>query len=124
MEFSLLLEVLKDYDLPTILMGVVIYSYLNKKLNAVDKAVNCRPADSMTISQEVSEIHRKVDVSAIKQEYIAKELDAHRDVDEKEFKKIYLFFQGHPTVSPDRLQQEAGRKAEATGRPRHAAECG
>ena len=88
MEFSLLLEVLKDYDLPTILMGVVIYSYLNKKLNAVDKAVNCRPADSLTMSQEVSEIHRKVDVSAIKQEYIAKELDAHRDVDEKEFKKI------------------------------------
>lgn len=88
MDFETILNILKDYDLPTLLLGLFVYMHINKKLNTVDKAVNCRPENSMTISQEVSEIHRKVDVAGVKTEYIIKELDAHREIDEKEFSDI------------------------------------
>ena len=88
MDFETILNLLKDYDLPTLLLGVFVYMHINKKLNTVDKAVNCRPENSMTISQEVSEIHRKVDVAGVKADYMIKELDAHREVDEKEFSDI------------------------------------
>lgn len=88
MELDALLTLIKDYDLPTILIGVLAYIYINKKLTVVDNAVNNRPAGSPTLSQEVSEIHRKVDVSSVKQDYITKELDAHREVDEVMFKDI------------------------------------
>lgn len=85
MELEVILNLLKDYDLPTIIIGTIVYFHINKKLNTVDKAVNQRPQDSMTISQEVSEIHRKVDVSATKTDYMIKELDAHRELDESTF---------------------------------------
>ena len=88
MELATMLEIFRDYDLPTIIIGIFVYLHINKKLNTVDKAVNCRPENSMTISQEVSEIHRKVDVEAVKADYMIKELDAHRDIDEKEFSNI------------------------------------
>jgi len=92
MDLESILSVLKDYDLPTIILGVYVYMHINKKLTVVDKAVNCRPPDAMTISQEVSEIHRKVDVNATTQarniEYIKKEMDNNKDTSEKTFQCI------------------------------------
>jgi hypothetical protein len=94
MDLETILTILKDYDLPTILIGFFVYLQVNKKLNTVDKAVNQRGPDALTISQEVSEIHRKVDVSATKNDYIIKELDAHREVDEKQFLGIATDIKG------------------------------
>ena len=92
MDFESILSLLKDYDLPTIVLGIYFYTFINKKLNVVDKAVNCRKPDAMTISQEVSEIHRKVDVNATTQarniEYIKKEIDNTKYSSEKQFSII------------------------------------
>ena len=62
---------LQKYDLLTILLVGGLYMWFRKKLElvhrdvrTVDSAVNNRPLGSMTMSQEVSEIHRKVDVQA------------------------------------------------------------
>lgn len=87
-DFLQILNALKDYDVITIILGTVVYLHIKKKLETVDKAVNQRGPGQMTISQEVSEIHRKVDISATKQEYLVREIDAHRALDEKEFIKI------------------------------------
>ena len=92
MDFETILSLLKDYDLPTIVLGIYVYIHINKKLNTVDKAVNCRTPDAMTISQEVSEIHRKVDVNATTQarniEYLKNEMDNNRHLNEKTFINI------------------------------------
>jgi hypothetical protein len=92
MDLESILNVLKDYDLPTIILGVYFYTFINKKLTVVDKAVNCRPPDSMTISQEVSEIHRKVDVNATTQarniEYLKNEMDNNKASSQKQFSTI------------------------------------
>jgi hypothetical protein len=88
MELVSILEVLKDYDLVSIAVAVLVYIHINKKLSIVDKAVNNRPIGKNTLSQEVSEIHRKIDVGDVKLSYMVKELDAHRAVDEVEFKSI------------------------------------
>jgi hypothetical protein len=88
MELVSILEVLKDYDLVSIAVAVLVYIHINKKLTIVDKAVNNRPIGKNTLSQEVSEIHRKIDVGDVKLTYMVKELDAHRAVDEVEFKSI------------------------------------
>jgi hypothetical protein len=92
MDFETILNLLKDYDLPTIILVVYFYTFINKKLTVVDKAVNCRPPDAMTISQEVSEIHRKVDVNATTQarniEYIKQEMDNNKLSSEKQFSTI------------------------------------
>tara|TARA_R110002126_G_scaffold79757_3_gene197825 strand:+ start:1494 stop:1823 length:330 start_codon:yes stop_codon:yes gene_type:complete len=89
MDLEAILNLLKDYDLPTIIAGIIVYVHINRKLNTVDKAVNNRAPEDMTLSQEVSEIHRKVDLNAATTsrniEYIKKEIDAHRDIDEKTF---------------------------------------
>jgi len=60
---------LQKYDLLTVLLVGGLYMWFRKKLElvhrdvrTVDSAVNNRPLGSMTMSQEVSEIHRKVDV--------------------------------------------------------------
>lgn len=60
---------LQKYDILTIILVVGLYLWFKKKLDLVhkdvmivDDAVNNRPLGSMTMSQEVSEIHRKVDV--------------------------------------------------------------
>jgi hypothetical protein len=105
MEIETILTILKDYDLPTIMIGVFVYLHINKKLSVVDKAVNNRAPESLTMSQEVSEIHRKVDVSATKADYMIKELDAHRDVDEKAFLEIGKDIKGlHKRVSDIKKQ--------------------
>ena len=88
MELASILEVLKDYDLASIAVGVFVYIHINKKLTVVDKAVNNRPIGEQTLSQEVSEIHRKIDVGDVELNYMIKEVDAHRAIDELEFKSI------------------------------------
>ena len=62
---------LQKYDLLTVLLVGGLYMWFRKKIELVhrdvrivDDAVNNRPLGSMTMSQEVSEIHRKVDVQA------------------------------------------------------------
>jgi len=70
-----LLEVLdtalQKYDILTIILVGGLYLWFKKRIDLVhndvkivDSAVNNRPLGSMTMSQEVSEIHRKVDVQA------------------------------------------------------------
>jgi hypothetical protein len=88
MEFITILELLKDYDVFTIIVGVIVYKQIDKKLTTVDKSVNCRPPGAMTISQEVSEIHRKVDVSATTSDFIMKEFDITRERNEVKFSEI------------------------------------
>ena len=92
MELSTILELLEKYDLPTIILGLGFFMYIKTKLKQVDKAVNCRTPDAMTISQEVSEIHRKVDVNATTQarniEYIKQEMDNNKLSSEKTFQGI------------------------------------
>jgi hypothetical protein len=39
MELVSILEVLKDYDLVSIAVAVLVYIHINKKLSIVDKAV-------------------------------------------------------------------------------------
>ena len=79
---QIITELLKDYDAASV--GVILYIgyLLNKKIQTVDKAVNCRPEGSLTLSQEVSEIHRKVDVLAVELKHVKEEVDDHRKEDE------------------------------------------
>jgi len=88
MEFITILEMIKDYDVFTIGIGIFVYKQLDKKLSTVDKSVNCRPPGTMTLSQEVSEIHRKVDIQSNEVSHIKKEIDLYRKVDEKLFSEI------------------------------------
>jgi hypothetical protein len=79
---QIITELLKDYDAASV--GVILYIgyLLNKKMQIIDKSVNCRPEGSLTLSQEVSEIHRKVDVLAVEVKHVKKEVDEHRKEDE------------------------------------------
>lgn len=79
---QIITELLKDYDAASV--GVILYIgyLLNKKIQVIDKSVNCRPEGSLTLSQEVSEIHRKVDVLAVEVKHVKKEVDEHRKEDE------------------------------------------
>ena len=68
---ELLDTALQKYDILTIILVGGLYLWFRKKIElvhndvrVVDSAVNNRPLGSMTMSQEVSEIHRKVDVQA------------------------------------------------------------
>jgi len=62
---------LQKYDILTLIIVGGLYLWFKKKLDlvhndvkTVDSAVNNRDKGSLTMSQEVSEIHRKVDVQA------------------------------------------------------------
>ena len=92
MELSTILELLEKYDLPTLILGLGFFMYIKTKLKQVDKAVNNRTPQSLTLSQEVSEIHRKVDVNATTQarniEYIKQEIDNNKISSEKQFSII------------------------------------
>ena len=86
---NLITELLKEYDLLTLtlvgVVGIVLYKYLTKlmgKIKLVDEAVNCREHGAPTLSQEVSEIHRKVDVLANEIEHIKQDVKEHREEDE------------------------------------------
>tara|TARA_R110000787_G_scaffold11722_9_gene38485 strand:+ start:114 stop:443 length:330 start_codon:yes stop_codon:yes gene_type:complete len=94
MDFIAILETLKEYDLPTIIIGIFVWHKLNKKLNIVDKAVNQRSPESLTLSEEVSEIHKKVDVSIVKTDYLVKEMDLHRGSTEAKFLQVTADIKG------------------------------
>jgi hypothetical protein len=87
-QITILLELLKDYDLTTILFLVGCYYFIMKKINIVDRAVNQRPQGSKTISDEVSEINHKMDLFSLDLEHVKKEMDEHRSIDEVAFKRI------------------------------------
>lgn len=83
-------HVITEYNLPVALLILYIGYLLNKKMSYIDKAVNDRPADSPTLSKEVSEIHRKVDVLANEMTHMKDdihdtrlEIEAHRLEDER-----------------------------------------
>jgi hypothetical protein len=88
METMQLIELLKDYDVTTIIIVLITTYLINKKITIVDKAVNQRPEGQMTLSQEVSEIHRKVDVLAVEVRHIKSEVDEHRTKDEVIFESL------------------------------------
>ena len=88
MEIDTLIKLLKDYDLVTVALMAIIYVYLKKQIGHVDKAVNNRSSGDITLSQEVTEIHRKLDIMAVRVEYLVKEIDAHRKEDERLFIEI------------------------------------
>lgn len=79
---QLIADLLKDYDAASVVVILYIGYLLNKKIQIIDKSVNCRPEGSLTLSQEVSEIHRKVDVLAVEVKHVKKEVDEHRKEDE------------------------------------------
>jgi hypothetical protein len=56
-------ELQQKYDLPELLIILAAVYFLWRKIKVVDHAVNNRPVDGPTLSQEVSQIHRKVDVT-------------------------------------------------------------
>ena len=81
--FSLIADLLKEYDIITVGLITTVGVILYKKIMIVDKAVNCRKVGAPTLSQEVSEIHRKVDVLANEIEHIKVDVREHREEDEK-----------------------------------------
>jgi len=90
-------ELQEKYNLPEILILLAAVYFLYRKMNMVDHAVNNRPKDGPTVSQEVSEIHRKVDVTCnelkhlkhgqreLKEEIdeVKQDVKEHRSEDEK-----------------------------------------
>lgn len=85
---QLIADLLKDYDAASVVVILYIGYLLNKKIQIIDKSVNCRPEGSLTLSQEVSEIHRKVDVLAVEVKHVKKEVDEHRKEDEAIIAKL------------------------------------
>lgn len=91
MELSIILEMLQRYDIATVILGLIFFVYIKKKLKHVDNAVNNRVKGGLTLSEEVSEIHRKTNIQATQGkniEYINKKIESHIKVDEEEFLKI------------------------------------
>jgi hypothetical protein len=88
MEIAAIFEILRDYDIVTVIVGLILYVFMNKKIDIVDRAVNQRPKGSKTISDEVTEINHKLDLSRIDLRHVKKEVDAHRLVDEVAFNDI------------------------------------
>ena len=91
MELPIILEMLQKYDVPTVILGLIFFVYIKKKLKHVDNAVNNRGKGGLTLSEEVSEIHRKTNIQATQGkniEYINKKIESHIKVDEQEFLKI------------------------------------
>ena len=84
-ELNSILDLLKEYDAINIIVGLIIYVGIHKKINVVDRAVNQRPEGSKTISQEVSEISHKIDLFSKDLLYLKKEIDEHRAIDERAF---------------------------------------
>lgn len=80
-----LIEVLKDYDLPTIIVIFAFYHSINKKVNTVDRAINNVPTSSFEVSKELIGLTSKLEVLTIEVKHVKKEVDAHRSIDEKTF---------------------------------------
>ncbi len=80
---NLISDLLKEYDILTVGLITTVGVILYKKIMIVDKAVNCRKEGAPTLSQEVSEIHRKVDVLANEIDHIKVDVKEHREEDER-----------------------------------------
>ena len=80
-----LAQILKDYDLPTIIIIVVIYYSLNKKVSIVDRASNDSSMNTFDCSKELNTLSRNVDKLTVEVVHVKKEVDAHRRIDEKTF---------------------------------------
>ena len=81
--FTFISNLLKEYDILTVGLITIVGVILYKKIMIVDNAVNCRKKGALTLSQEVSEIHRKVDVLANEMEHIKVDLKEHREEDKR-----------------------------------------
>ena len=88
MELATLLELTKEYDLLTLLVVGIGWLVVNKRISLVDRAVNHRPDGAKTMSEEVTEINHKIDLFSVDLDYLKKEVDNHRAVDEVAFKRI------------------------------------
>jgi hypothetical protein len=91
MELQLVLEMLQKYDVPTVILGLIFFVYIKKKLRHVDNAVNNRGKGGLTLSEEVSEIHRKTNINTTQSkniEYIKQEIDFQKESYEIQFTKI------------------------------------
>ena len=78
-------ELLKEYDIVSILILMFFYIKMKSKIDLVDKAVNNRPVDGPTLSEEVTQINHKFDLLHKDLKYVRKEIDLHRETDEKMF---------------------------------------
>lgn len=87
-KFLVVLEILKEFDALSVVGSVIVYYLLEKRIKAIDKAVNCRAKGEMTISQEVTQINHKIDLFSKDLNHVKEEVDAHRQVDEVAFKRI------------------------------------
>tara|TARA_R110000824_G_scaffold204064_1_gene388755 strand:+ start:158 stop:469 length:312 start_codon:yes stop_codon:yes gene_type:complete len=87
-KLTLLLEVLKDYDLATLIAVGIGYLFIHKKINIVDRAVNQRPVGSATISDDCITIKSELSLIKADLKHVKKEVDAHREVDESAFLRI------------------------------------
>ncbi len=87
-KIEILIALLKDYDALNLFAIIVFYLLVDKKIKIVDKAVNHRPEGSQTMSQEVTEIHHKIDLFSKDLKHVTKEVDEHRKIDEVAFKRI------------------------------------
>tara|TARA_R110000868_G_scaffold95467_1_gene262565 strand:+ start:62 stop:382 length:321 start_codon:yes stop_codon:yes gene_type:complete len=83
------------FDPITLGVLTLIYFRVYKKLNVLDNAVNNRKEGQNTLSQEVTEIHVKLDKVINKQieneahiKHTKEQVDLHRNVDEKAFNRI------------------------------------
>tara|TARA_R110000787_G_scaffold11722_9_gene38486 strand:+ start:449 stop:778 length:330 start_codon:yes stop_codon:yes gene_type:complete len=91
MDLQLILEMLQKYDVPTVILGLIFFIYIKKKLKHVDNAVNNRGKGGLTLSEEVSEIHRKTNINTTQSkniEYIKQEIDFQKESYEIQFTKI------------------------------------
>ena len=93
---------LENSDPLTLSSMVCVYFLLGKKIalikkdvEMIDKAVNNRAAEEMTLSQEVSVIFKKIstiskDLALYDQKvnYVKEQITLHREVDEKTFEQL------------------------------------
>jgi hypothetical protein len=87
-KFTILLELLKDYDVVSLAVIVMGYLAIHKKIGIVDNAVNQRPEGSATISDDVTTIKNEIKLISVDVKHVKEEVDAHRDIDEAAFLRI------------------------------------
>ena len=76
-KFTILLELLKDYDVVSLAVIGIGYLAIHKKINIVDNAVNKRPAGSSTISEDVIIIKNEIKLMSADLTHVKAEVDAH-----------------------------------------------
>ena len=76
-KFTILLELLKDYDVVSLAVIAMGYLALHKKIGIVDKAVNQRPEGSSTISDDVIIIKNEIKTMSADLTHVKADVDAH-----------------------------------------------